>query len=146
MLTNDSLNVPGILIQHKINMKYRKKPIVIDAIQYTGDNKHEIINFTEGQALTNTGYSYLTIPTLEGNNKADVGDWIIKGIKGEFYPCKPDIFTLTYEQFKTACKSIDEENEKKCKASREKNTLKYYSDDEDCWYYYIKIIEVKDEP
>ena len=97
MLTNDSLNVPGILIHHKINMKYRKKPIVIDAIQYTGDNKREIINFTEGQTLINTGYSYLTIPTLEGNHKADVGDWIIKGIKGEFYPCKPDIFALTYE-------------------------------------------------
>jgi len=78
-------------------MKYKKKPIVIDAIQYTGDNKCEIMNFTEGQALKNTGYDHLIILTIEGNHKADVGDWIIKGIRGEFYPCKPDIFEMTYE-------------------------------------------------
>ena len=78
--------------------KFRKKPIIIEAVQYTGDNKRDIIDFTEGKATTNTCYSHLTIPTLEGNHKADVGDWIIKGIKGEFYPCKNDIFKLTYEE------------------------------------------------
>lgn len=77
--------------------KYKKKPIVVEAIQYTGGNKKEIIDFTEGKATTNTCYSHLTIPTLEGDHKADVGDWVIKGIRGEFYPCKPDIFDATYE-------------------------------------------------
>ncbi len=78
--------------------KFRKKPIVIEAIQYVGGNKDEIIEFTQGKAMANTGYSHMTIPTLEGNHKADVSDWIIKGIKGEFYPCKPDIFKETYEE------------------------------------------------
>lgn len=82
-------------------MKYRKKPVVIDAVQYTGDNKSEIIEFTVGHARTNTGYRHLTISTLEGKYKADVGDWIIQGVKGEFYPCKPDIFEATYEKVNT---------------------------------------------
>ena len=81
----------------KLIKKFRKKPIVIEAIQYIGSNKQEIIDFTEGKAMTNTCYSHLTIPTLEGNHKADVNDWIIKGVKGE-YPCKPDIFQETYEE------------------------------------------------
>jgi len=97
------INYPEYMesVQYELNrgkyMKYQKRPLVIEAIQYTGDNKREIINFTDGQASTNTGYNHLTIPTLEGYYKADVGDWIIKGIKGEFYPCKPDIFEMTYE-------------------------------------------------
>lgn len=78
--------------------KFRKKPIVIEAIQYKGNNKQEIIDFTEGKARTNTCYSYLTIPTLEGNHKADVGDWVIKGIAGECYPCKNRIFILSYDK------------------------------------------------
>lgn len=78
--------------------KFRKKPIVIEAIQYTGDNKQEIIEFTEGDADTNTCYNHLTIYTLEGDHKVDIGDWVIKGIAGEFYPCKPDIFVRTYEE------------------------------------------------
>ena len=77
--------------------KYRKKPVVIEAIQYIGDNYIEIRDFTNGEARTNTCYDYLTIPTLEGNHKASVGDWVIKGIQGEFYPVKPDIFEETYE-------------------------------------------------
>jgi len=78
-------------------MKYRKKPIIIDAIQYT-DNADEIIKFTNNKAMMVTGLSYMVIPTLEGNHSASVGDWIIKGVKGEFYPCKPDIFDMTYEK------------------------------------------------
>ena len=78
-------------------MKYRKKPVVIEAVQYTGDNTDEIIKFANGKIWKNTCYSYLTVPTLEGLHRADVGDWIVKGIKGEFYPCKPDIFDATYE-------------------------------------------------
>ena len=77
--------------------KFRKKPIVIEAIQYDGtpSTAHEIYK------LSTRNISYisdrLTIRTLEGDMKADVGDWIIKGIKGEVYPCKPDIFEDTYE-------------------------------------------------
>lgn len=78
--------------------KFRKKPVVIDAVQYTGANVPEIISFTEGQAIKNGGKSdYMTIPTLEGDHTATTGDWIIKGVNGEFYPCKPDIFEKTYE-------------------------------------------------
>lgn len=79
--------------------KYRKKPVVIEAVQYSGANVQEIIDFTEGQAIKNGGKSdFMTIPTLEGDHTATTGDWIIKGINGEFYPCKPDIFEKTYEK------------------------------------------------
>ncbi len=78
-------------------MKFRKKPVVIDAMQYKGvENKQAIIDFTEGAAIPQ--YGYLIIKTLEGDYKADIGDWIIKGIKGEFYPCKPGIFEKTYDK------------------------------------------------
>ena len=88
-------------------MKYRKKPIVIEAIQWNGDNLQEVMEFigSEFKYESNTGYatnkfSYLngilTINTLEGIMKVSKGDYIIKGVKGEFYPCKPDIFQATY--------------------------------------------------
>ena len=75
--------------------KYRKKPVVIEAKQYTrnGLEAEQVADWCGG-TQTNEG---LTINTLEGDMKADYGDWIIKGIKGEFYPCKPDIFEATYE-------------------------------------------------
>jgi len=82
-------------------MKYRKKPVVIDAIQFTGaDVGGDVLEFTEFTAtLTGTSRKdcWLEIPTMEGVMKASPGDWIIKGVKGEFYPCKPDIFAATYE-------------------------------------------------
>lgn len=74
--------------------KYRKKPVTVTAVQYTGNNQDEIFNFTEGNAYINN--KGLIIKTLEGEHIASVGDYIIKGIKGEFYPCKPDIFKVTY--------------------------------------------------
>ena len=78
--------------------KYRKKPVVIEAIQYNGDNYNEISNFTGNKSLLGLKQSNeIIINTLEGNMIASVGDYIIKGIKGEFYPCKPDIFEQTYE-------------------------------------------------
>lgn len=78
-------------------MKYRKKPIVIEAVQFTGDQK-EIIAFTgDANIFTPIG---LIIHTLEGDHRAKIGDWIIKGIQGEFYPCKSDIFEQTYEEVK----------------------------------------------
>jgi len=78
-------------------IKAQKKPIIVEAIEYTGDNKREIIDFTNGLALTNTCYDHLTIPTLEGDHNCSVGDYVIRGVKGEFYPCKPDIFLATYD-------------------------------------------------
>ena len=84
-------------------MKYRKKPVVIEAIQFTRNNFKEIKQFTKNKA-----YCFVTekrpdgkctciIPTLEGDHIAIEGDYIIKGVKGEFYPCKPDIFEQSYE-------------------------------------------------
>lgn len=77
-------------------MKYRKKPIVIDAIQYTGKNVNEIVLFT-GKHNIDYG-DHLRIKTLEGTMTANIGDYIIKGVSGEFYPCKPYIFEQTYEK------------------------------------------------
>lgn len=78
--------------------KFRKKPVVIEAIQWTGENEVEIADFMEDVTIR---FKYpekiLTIPTLEGDHQARVGDWIIRGIRGEYYPCKPDIFKKTYE-------------------------------------------------
>ena len=71
--------------------RYRKKPIVIEAIQWTGDNPDEILDWSGLHA----GQLWVAIETLEGTMKADIGDWIIKGVQGEFYPCKPDIFEAT---------------------------------------------------
>ena len=76
--------------------KYRKKPVEVDAIQWTGDNFGELTDFMH-DAYGVDGKK-ITITTLEGIMTADIGDWIIKGVKGEFYPCKPDIFEQTYER------------------------------------------------
>ena len=75
---------------------FKKKPVIIEAVQFTGDNVDFIKEFTNyNSSICN---SELNIHTLEGNMIASVGDWIIKGVKGEFYPCKPDIFESTYEE------------------------------------------------
>ena len=88
-------------------MKFRKKPVVIEAIQWNGKNFDEIANFTNDnhghkkayedaeEGSIKTGKYY--IQTLEGLMEASKNDWIIKGVNGEFYPCKPDIFKKTYE-------------------------------------------------
>ena len=81
-------------------MKYRKKPVVIEAIQYTGDNYKEVCKFVGSELkapLIMREPGELIIETLEGNMIASVNDYIIKGIHGEFYPCKPDIFDKSYE-------------------------------------------------
>lgn len=77
-------------------MKATKKPVTIDAIYYNGNNTDKILEFCEGNAVKNDDGT-LTIHTLEGDHKAIVTDYIIKGVKGEFYPCKPDIFEQTYD-------------------------------------------------
>jgi hypothetical protein len=81
------------------DMKYRKKPVVIDAIQFKGDNWEKMGEFIGQKASLAKKYGepVLLINTLEGEMRADINDWIIKGVKGEFYPCKPDIFQQTYE-------------------------------------------------
>lgn len=76
--------------------KYKKKPVTIEAIQWTGKNLSEIDNFMGG-TVENKGAT-LVIYTLEGDMEASIGDYIIKGVNGEFYPCKPDIFAKTYEE------------------------------------------------
>jgi hypothetical protein len=100
--------------------KFRKKPVVIEAVQFNPEAKHWYdIEFPEGVRHTNyaevsdlcggtSGCSKTpemwtwsvcgVVDTLEGKHLALPGDWIIKGVKGEFYPCKPDIFELTYEE------------------------------------------------
>lgn len=90
--------------------QFRKKPVVISAVQYDGSNEKEIIDFTGGAAKYKLAvgssadgeggkqsYESFTIPTLEGNMQIAEGDFVIKGVKGEFYPCKSDIFEQTYE-------------------------------------------------
>jgi hypothetical protein len=74
--------------------KYRKRPLVIEAIQWTGDNWEEIKAFCPSVYEPE---DVPFIPTLEGDMTLCLNDWVIKGIKGEFYPCKPDIFAETYE-------------------------------------------------
>lgn len=76
--------------------KYRKKPVTIEAIQWNGENLSEIDKFTQGKVKNHE--SVLIIPTLEGDMYASLNDYIIKGVNGEFYPCKPDIFAKTYEK------------------------------------------------
>lgn len=88
--------------------KFRKKPVVIEAVQFTDENK----DFIYSRFVTCNKYAFhekledgtrdykkplLVIDTLEGEMTAKLGDWIIKGVNGEFYPCKPDIFEKTYE-------------------------------------------------
>lgn len=81
--------------------KFRKKPVVIDAVRYILSEKIPdelwIKDALEGEILMPRG-NHVAIKTLEGTMHASPGDWIIRGIKGEIYPCKPDIFEATYEE------------------------------------------------
>jgi hypothetical protein len=76
---------------------FRKKPVVIEARQYHGGNFDECARFVGPSTRGAPGDFAFHIHTLEGVMEAMPGDWIIKGVKGEFYPCKPDIFAATYE-------------------------------------------------
>ena len=99
--------------------KYRKKPVTIEAIQWDGKNTTDVSAFIYGQTqeelIKDINSSYISsekwddycysvernglpIKTLEGEMRASIGDYIIKGVNGEFYPCKPDIFAKTYEE------------------------------------------------
>jgi hypothetical protein len=79
---------------------FRKKPVEIEAVQWDGNMttvEPLLVGSTCENVSQNLGSPALYIPTLEGEMRADVGDWIIKGVKGELYPCKPDIFAATYD-------------------------------------------------
>ncbi len=88
--------------------KYRKKPVVVEAMRFSElDDVYELCDWCGGyfqeapinprSNFEDTGPTGIKIPTIEGVMTAQLDDWIIKGIKGEFYPCKPDIFAATYE-------------------------------------------------
>lgn len=113
--------------------KFRKKPVVIEAVKWTGANVQALSEFLAGfdlhvappngepacgECIARFDYTTpvpsVAIPTLEGTMTASAGDWIIRGIKGELYPCKPDIFEATYEAvedeldiFETAARARD---------------------------------------
>lgn len=82
-------------------MKFRKKPVIIEAIQFRDDDDFaDCCEFIGGDNLddaTSQDEGFIGIVTLEGTMSARRGDWIIRGVGGEFYPCKPDIFEKTYE-------------------------------------------------
>lgn len=79
--------------------KFKKRPVEIEAVRFTGENLQECVDFLYPKPgdVCAVEPTEIRITTLEGTMKADVGDWIIKGVKGEYYPCKPDIFEATYE-------------------------------------------------
>ena len=99
-------------------MKYRKRPVVVEAVLWNGNNLKEVISFStlHQSAFKWTWEEYeeivkrdgLKIFTLEGTMSARVGDWIIRGVKGEYYPCKPEIFEETYEKYEDAPQEIVE--------------------------------------
>jgi len=87
--------------------KYRKKPVVIEAQQVSWENAASVASWCAG-TVSDSGFVpsggmwvTISIPTLEGTMKANLGDFVIRGVKGEFYPCKPDIFEATYEKVET---------------------------------------------
>jgi len=77
-------------------MRYRKLPVEIEAVKWAGDNADEVARL-QGISRVEYGNGLLVVHTLEGDMRADLGDYIIRGVKGELYPCKPDIFEATYE-------------------------------------------------
>lgn len=78
--------------------QFVKKPIIVEAIQWTGKNEYEVMKFVGSHCylVNKSNGKALIINTLEGDHYASVNDWIVKGVKGEFYPVKPDIMEQTY--------------------------------------------------
>lgn len=91
---------------------YTKKPVTVKAVQWNGTNKQEIYDFVgeSGIISTNDDKNELIIFTLEGNHHASIGDYIIEGVNGEFYSCKPDIFKKTYIESSDSIKDPTIEN------------------------------------
>lgn len=84
-------------------MSYRKRPVVIEAVQWSGSNWHEMYAFAGHNVYTADvdGLVVLRVKTLEGETQAPPGHWVIRGVNGEFYPCDPEIFAKTYEEVET---------------------------------------------
>lgn len=80
--------------------RYRKKPVEVEAVQLTAGNAREIAPQWGGYVVADKwgNVSHIHIETLEGTMRAEIGDYIIRGVEGEFYPCKPTIFEKTYEE------------------------------------------------
>ena len=83
--------------------QYRKKPVVIEAIQFKDDTPETLTEINKildpvRVSYHNPKHPVIIIPTLEGEMTAQIGDWIIQGVNGEIYPCKPDIFEKTYDK------------------------------------------------
>ena len=95
---NKRYEVTGKAIWRR-GVKYRKKPVVVEAIQYFDRPEYMklVADFVDDSAVPDPITGDLMITTLEGIMRCCDGDWIIKGVNGEFYPCKPDIFDKTYE-------------------------------------------------
>lgn len=101
-MSEEKANLPAL--PPKWTGKFRKLPVVIEAVHLTRENIVDVMRWVAptaevGQAIhvTIDIDKGLTVSTLEGDMRADFGDWVIKGVQGEFYPCKPDIFAETYE-------------------------------------------------
>ena len=83
------------------DMRYRKKPVVIEAVKWNGVKVSEVVDWVREALEDNTLFRMgcdVIVDTLEGKMKASPGDYIIKGVQGELYPCKPDIFEKTYDK------------------------------------------------
>lgn len=91
-------------------MKFRKKPVVVEAMQFNGTNSAEVVAWSEMEWHHDDVAVAIKVRTLEGDLWANKGDWIIKGVKGEFYPCKPDIFEASYEPVKEGDAQFHAEN------------------------------------
>jgi len=88
-------------MEYTIMTKFRKRPVVIEAMQLPPideEASEELIAFLLSGNVLSDRDGGVVIETLEGTMRGDPGDWIIKGVKGEFYPCKPGIFAITYEE------------------------------------------------
>ena len=101
-MTKDEENEKEAL--EKFYGEYTKKPVKISAVLFDGSTESLIalnsskFGLDPVKLVNENGKDYIVIPTLEGDMKASVGDYIIKGVNGEFYPCKPDIFEKTYDK------------------------------------------------
>src|SRR5665647_205334 len=119
-MVNARIHAPDRIERCEVTVKYRKKPVVIEAVllENTYDSIYNAVEFVFniGMETSVIGSNAtvrdvqerngLDIKTLAGDMHADFGDWIIKGVKGEFYPCKPDIFEATYDKVLLACYSM----------------------------------------
>lgn len=85
----------------RTSQTYRKKPVEIEAMRLTADNPKDVCDWINRHRTgLRIGYDHtgaVLVETLEGVMRADIGDWVIRGVQGEFYPCKPNIFEQTYE-------------------------------------------------